>query len=651
MQYNYYFDICAIFILSTIAITSLSRRFVPAYRQKAFGFLLVAIFAAAIFERVETYLQMKPIGAAWYPVAEKLAGSCYFVSHFASALAYFLYIMAVLDIYVSYKELKSFVQVFGVFFAGMVLVIINWFSPILFHYDQSGVYHRNNMLWLYYAFAFYYLLGSIYLLLRYNRLMRLKTRLIITGYALFVMIGIFVQFLFPTLLIENFCNAISTTLIYITLQNPSEMVDESLNILNRKAFIDSLDLSIKRKSVHYTIFVTIDNIRALSSEIGYAQSQNVLKSIARYLKHAGLKDYGLQTYAYRFGEYLFAVTVHCKDEVMVRNIMEKIAERLKEAWNCSGMAIKVEGHLFMMRYPEDYKTPSELMGKIDAIYEDITDSSDMIIDIEESLFGRFKRSKDFDMMARENLENKTVVIRYQPVLSKIYKINYSVDVIALFIDENGKEVDLRKYISEDVRVTQSLLDTDEFVYRRAARALSFWNAGNKHGKYRAIVGLTQGEISKNDFIRRIKKILREERAEASWITLKLTETTVTTMSSIAERNIKLLGELGSYVIVDKFGSGYGDLHRILSLPVQQVNIDISVLREAARSEQMKLVACGIVNLFHDVSIFVGAANISCEEDKQIAEELECDYLMGDYMCEPMADSSFVKHIDAYFEEG
>ena len=123
------------------------------------------------------------------------------------------------------------------------------------------------------------------------------------------------------------------------------------------------------------------------------------------------------------------------------------------------------------------------------------------------------------------------------------------------------------------------------------------------------------------------------------------------MSSIAERNIKLMGELGSYVIVDKFGSCYGDLHRILSLPVQQVNIDISVLREAARSEQMKLVTQGIVNLFHDVSIFVGASGISSEEDKKIAEELECDYLVGDHMCEPMGDSSFVKYIDAYFEEG
>ena len=152
-------------------------------------------------------------------------------------------------------------------------------------------------------------------------------------------------------------------------------------------------------------------------------------------------------------------------------------------------------------------------------------------------------------------------------------------------------------------------------------------------------------------MRRIKKILREEKAEASWISLKLTETCLTTMNGVAERNLKLMGELNSYIIVDKFGSGYGDLHRILSLPVQQVNIDSSVLRAARESEQMKLVAQGMVNLFHDVSIFVGATEIESAEDKEIAEALSCDYLMGDYMREPVRDGSFVKYIDAYFEEG
>ena len=195
------------------------------------------------------------------------------------------------------------------------------------------------------------------------------------------------------------------------------------------------------------------------------------------------------------------------------------------------------------------------------------------------------------------------------------------------------------------------MDADEYAYRIACRSLNFWNAGDRNGKYRAVVGMSQGEISRHDFLKRIKKILREERAEASWITLKLTETTVTTMNPVAERNLKMMAEMKSYIIVDKFGSGYGDLDRILSLPVIEVNIDHSILLQAQESEQMKRVAQGIVNLFHDISIFVGASKISTEEDKLMAEELGCDFLMGDYLGVPVADSSFVKRIDAYFGEG
>ena len=112
-----------------------------------------------------------------------------------------------------------------------------------------------------------------------------------------------------------------------------------------------------------------------------------------------------------------------------------------------------------------------------------------------------------------------------------------------------------------------------------------------------------------------------------------------------------MGDLNSNIIVDRFGSGYGDLDRILSLPVSQVNLDVKVLRMARESEKMRLVAEGMVNLFHDVSIFVGASGIENEDDKLMAEEIGCDYLIGDYMGAPMKDSSYVKFIDAYFEEG
>jgi len=649
MQYNYYFDICALCILITLAITSLSRRWVPAYRQRAYFMLFFATFVATISERIETYLQMNPSDGWWYHPLEMLCGSTYFIAHLGSGFFYLRYVLAVLDIYVDYRKLTDVIAIWEGYVFGIILVAINVFVPILFYYDESGLYHRGNFIFLYYVLAAYYIGYGIYLIVKYKKLMRTRTKMVILSYVGFIMTALFIQFFYPTILIENLFTTISISLVYISLQNPSEMVDEDLNILNRKAFLEGLDIKTNRQSAHSTIFVTIDNIRALSDEIGYSQAQDVLKKISRYLKKCGSRELRIQTYAYRYSEHVFAVTIHTDERDFADKLLHAIALRLHEPWLVGNMAIRVEGHCFIIRYPDDYSTTAELMGKVELVCDNVPNERDAIVNIHKSVYKEAKGFMDYDLIARNNLDSRTAAIKYQPILSKKYKINYSADVICFCVDESGKEVDMRGHIP-DIHTTQSLLDADEFVYRSACRALSFWNAGDKNGKYRAVVGMSQGEISRSDFVRRIKKILREEKAEASWISLKLTETTITTMNAQAERNLKAMGNMKCSIIVDRFGSGYGDLDRIISLPVIQVNIDRNILIHARESEKMKKVALGIVNLFHDISIFVGASNISTEEEKLMAEELGCDFLMGDYMGVPVKDSSFIRNIDAYFNE-
>ena len=650
MQYNYYFDICAMCILITLAITSLSRRWVPAYRQRAYFMLFITTFVATFSERVETYLQMRPFDSPWYHPLEMFCGSIYFIAHLGSGFFYLRYVLAVLDIYVDYRKISDVIAILEGYAFGIILVVINIFVPILFYYDETGLYHRGKFIFLYYILAAYYIGYGISLMFRYKNLMRRRTKAVILSYVLFMATALCIQYFLPTVLIENLFTTISITLVYISLQNPSEMVDENLNTLNRRAFLEGLDIKTNRKSANNTIFVTIDNIRALSDEIGYSQAQSVLKKISKYLKNCGSKELHVQTYAYRYSEYVFALTVHTDGTEYAEKLLHAIADRLQETWIVGNMAIRIEGHCFLVRYPQDYKDTAELMRKVELVCDNIGNERNVIVDITKGIYNEDKGFLDYDLLARNNIDTKSAVIKFQPVLSKTYRINYTADVYCFCMDEYGNEVDMRGHIP-DVRATQSLLDTDEFVYRSACRALSFWNAGDKNGKYRAIVGMSQGEISRNDFVRRIKKILREEKAEASWITIKLTETTITTMNQQAEKNLKAMGDMKCSLIVDKFGSGYGDLDRIISLPVVQVNIDRSILDHARESEQMKKVALGIVNLFHDISIFVGASDIVTEEEKEMAEELGCDFLIGDYLGRPVKDSSFIKQIDAYFDEG
>lgn len=650
MQYNCYFDICAICILTTIAITSLVRRNVSTYRQRAYRFLFFAAFLATVASRYETFMQMVKVDTIWYHPLEMFLGTTYFAAHVASALAYFVYVMAVLDIYIDYSKKSVFLQISLPYFIVAALLIVNIAYPIIFYYDENGIYHRMPLIMVLYVIALYYVISGVWYMLRYNSLMRFTTRLIISSYCIFVFIGIVIQFIAPTVLIENFCNAISITLVYITLQNPSDFVDEKLNTLNRKAFLEGTEMKITRGGSHDTIFVTIDNVRTLSSEIGFVQAREVQKKIAQYLNRVGRREFSLNTYTYAYSQYVFAVTVHSSDENKIKGLMEAIIARLEKPWKYQNMEIKADGHCFLMNYPRHYISTGDLMTKLDVLTEFAPDYKELIIDVDSIDFRSIKKARDYDEMARASLDSKNAIIKFQPMLSKIYKINYSADVICFLMDEYGNEVDVRGHIP-DVKATQTLMDSDEFVYRRACRALAFWNGDDKNGKYRAIVGMSQGEISRGDFLRRIKRILKEEGAEPSWISLKLSETTVSTMNKTAERNLRRLGELNSYIIIDKYGSGYGNLDKMLTLPIMQVNLDREILVSARTSEKMKLIAQGIVNLFHDVSIFVGAADISTEEDKLMAEELGCDFLIGDYVGQPMKDSSYVKFIDAYFDEG
>lgn len=650
MQYNFYFDTCALGILATIGIISLSRKRVPSSREKVYSLLLFAVFMATLFERIETFLQMNPFEGAWYHYSEMACGSLYFLAHLGSGLCYLLYIMAVIDVFYDTKSAKGFLVVYLGYVIGIFMVLINYFSPVLFSYDENGIYHRGNFIVAFYVIAVYYMVYGVTLTLKYSNLMRRKTKIIILTHVGFVVMGILIQYHYPLMLVENFLSTISITLVFITLQNPSEMVDGKINVLNRRAFFEAIGLKIKKKTPHYLLFVTIDNVRALSSEIGNYQADGVIKTIADYLKKVGKKEINLVTYVYRYSDNCFAVSVNTNDIKRAEALLYKISYRVRDPWKYMDMTIKAECHCFMMSYPKQYDSLSMLMSKLELITDDMEQWADIVIDIDKINFNERFGAYDIEVLAKKNIEEKKAVVKFQPILSKIYRIDYTAEAICYIYGDDGREVDVRRYIEES-RATQTIIDVDEYVLKRTLRELSFWNAGDKNGKYRAIIPMSQAEISRNDFIRRFKALLKDEKVEGSWISLKLTETAITTMNNVAERNLKMLKDINVSIIVDEYGNGYGNIERILSLPVVQINFSKMLIKMAGSSKKMMNVAIGLVNMFHDISLFVCASGIDTLEDKDIAEEIGCDYLIGNFMGRAVNDSSYVNRIDEYFEKG
>ena len=114
-------------------------------------------------------------------------------------------------------------------------------------YDEAGLYHRAPFMILFYLFGCHYVLGGLIVLYRRRRRLQRRMVNIMVSYILLIIFGMIIQAAFPKMLTEGFFSTISLLLTYITIQSPSEMIDEEVEVLNRRAFLASASMQMDRK--------------------------------------------------------------------------------------------------------------------------------------------------------------------------------------------------------------------------------------------------------------------------------------------------------------------------------------------------------------------------------------------------------------------
>jgi diguanylate cyclase len=97
-----------------------------------------------------------------------------------------------------------------------------------------------------------------------------------------------------------------------------------------------------------------------------------------------------------------------------------------------------------------------------------------------------------------------------------------------------------------------------------------------------------------------------------------------------------LSELGIHLSIDDFGTGYSSLSYLKRLPVREIKIDKSFVRDMAHDENDAVIVRSTIDLGHNLGLQVVAEGVeNCQALDQL-EVLGCDLAQGFYMGTPMA---------------
>ncbi|MGA7749613.1 MAG: EAL domain-containing protein, partial [Gallionella sp.] len=179
-----------------------------------------------------------------------------------------------------------------------------------------------------------------------------------------------------------------------------------------------------------------------------------------------------------------------------------------------------------------------------------------------------------------------------------------------------------------------------WVLQNACAELKEWQKDALTRDLTLAVNVSAKQFRQADFVAQAQRVLQESGAKPSRLKLEFTESTVLenvedTISKM--RELKLLGVGFS---VDDFGTGYSSLQYLKRLPLDQIKIDQSFVRDIATDPNDAAIVQTIIAMTEALGLSVIAEGVETNEQHEFLDNHGCHAFQGYLFSEPIPLEQF-----------
>ena len=124
----------------------------------------------------------------------------------------------------------------------------------------------------------------------------------------------------------------------------------------------------------------------------------------------------------------------------------------------------------------------------------------------------------------------------------------------------------------------------------------------------------------------------------SVIILEILESELGTLGSRHFETLKDLREKGCLIAIDDFGTGYSNYSRLLTMPVDIIKFDRSMILGARRSKAAATLVLGLVRFCFDIGALTVAEGLETNDFVEFALDMGFDFGQGYFWSKPVPES-------------
>jgi len=390
------------------------------------------------------------------------------------------------------------------------------------------------------------------------------------------------------------------------------------------------------------LLIDLDRFKVINDTLGHGAGDELLMEVSRRLRscvrhsdqvmESTVESMGsrshrtLEAVGRLGGDEFVALLPEVSDESDAERVAARVLDVMREPIFVGGQECFVTASVGIAMFPRDGQTVADLMRNSDvAMYSVKAQGRNAALLYRPALAGKGREKLELESALHKAIERNELVLHYQPKVDVRGARMVGAEALMRW-QRGGVLVPPGEFIPL-AEETGLIIPLSEWAIREAARQARIWQ--DSFGFADSIaVNLPNRLFERTDLVEHIHQAVTAYGVPHHAIELEITETGLMKDLQNVIPTLHRLNEIGVEISIDDFGTGYSSLAYLTTLPISELKIDRSFVRDLGMTPQSSAVVTAIIALARSLGLRVVAEGVENMRQMEVLHRLGCGMMQG-----------------------
>jgi diguanylate cyclase (GGDEF)-like protein/PAS domain S-box-containing protein len=409
--------------------------------------------------------------------------------------------------------------------------------------------------------------------------------------------------------------------------------DALTSLPNRRMLIDRLKLALAASARHGShgalLFIDLDNFKSLNDTMGHDMGDQSLRQVAERLGGCVRE---IDTVA-RLGGDEFVVMLEelsasaQEAAQQAEHVGKKILVALNRQFELAGQEHHSSPSIGVTLFNHQLQSVDELLKRADlAMYQAKAAGRNTLRFFDPDMQAAASARAALESDLRQSMLRRELLLYYQPVVDEQSRVT-GVEALLRWQHPQRGMVLPGEFIGL-AEQSGLILGLGQWVLESACAQLVGWNTSPLTRSLSIAVNVSARQFRHPEFARQILTLLRQTGANPYRLKLELTESLLLSDIGDAIHKMTELRSIGVSFALDDFGTGYSSLSYLKRLPLDQLKIDQSFVRDVLTDPNDAAIARTILTLARSLDLAVVAEGVETPGQRDFLHKNGCKAFQG-----------------------